>query len=263
MKNKINSITKYTCYLLLVLSLLPSVWTKSLAQITTYQYRKVADDKIDSFIYRETTYWSQVAKKAIDNKKLTFWALLEKIGGYDLPNSSNFLFVNTYPDVVQAGDIWNPTSVFPNVPMEKIETGSISTTTSWFFLHGENFAQAAKAVPDKDFKYIKMIYHNSEYPDSLVAMEKKYWSPFIKSAMDKGQTKQVAWGNAIVLGPAGDNIKFNTVSYDLYSTLQEALMPTWDPKTVYPAKGLGMIGKIETNRRGTAFYRIVKVVSAN
>src|SRR5215813_12214580 len=74
--------------------------------ITSYQYRRVPDKNIDEFVKRETTYWSKVAQKAVDEKKLTFWALLEKVGGYDLPNSSNFLFINTYTDVDQAGDIW-------------------------------------------------------------------------------------------------------------------------------------------------------------
>ena len=69
-------------------------------------------------------------------------------------------------------------------------------------------------------------------------------------------------GNARVLAPQGDNIKFTTVSYDLYKTLQEALMPVWDPKTVLPTKGLNMINKLELNRRGIVIYRIVKVVAA-
>jgi hypothetical protein len=43
--------------------------------------------------------------------------------------------------------------------------------------------------------------------------------------------------NAIVLAPLGDNIKFTSVTYDLYKTLQEALMPYWDPKTVFSNKG--------------------------
>ena len=64
--------------------------------ITSYQYRHVPDDKIEEFIKRETTYWSKVAEKAVKDKTMTFWALLEKIGGYDLPNSSNYLFINTF-----------------------------------------------------------------------------------------------------------------------------------------------------------------------
>ena len=80
--------------------------------------------------------------------------------------------------------------------------------------------------------------------------------------MDKNQTPQMAWGNAIVLAPMGDDIKGTTISYDLYKTLQDALYPNWDPKVVFPAKGLGMLNKIALTRRGTAVYRVVKVVAS-
>ena len=194
---------------------------------------------------------------------MSFWALFEKVGGYDLPNSSNFLFINTFTDVDNAGSIWNNAESITGVKMAQMETNSISTTTSQFFLHNDGWAQAAKAVPPKDFNYVVMIYHNTNYPDSLISMEKTYWLPFIQKAMDNNQTSQVAWGNALVLSPSGDNIKFNTVSYDLFKTLSDALMPKWESNAVFPGEGLTKINNIEINRRGSAIYRIVKVVSAN
>ena len=81
--------------------------------------------------------------------------------------------------------------------------------------------------------------------------------------MDKSLTRQLAWGNAVVLSPAGDNIKFNTVSYDLYASLGDALLTPWEPKVVFPVKGLDLLDKIRLNRSGKAVYRIVKVVSSN
>ncbi|HYM93152.1 MAG TPA: hypothetical protein VET23_03370, partial [Chitinophagaceae bacterium] len=177
------------------------------------------------------------------------------------PNSSNFLFINTFPDIDKAGDAFKDAEKTAGVKMAQMETNSISTTTSQFFLHEESWAQSAKADPTKDFNYVVMVYHNTDYPDSLVNMEKEYWSPFIQKAMDNGQTSMKAWGDAIVLSPKGDNIKFTTVSYDLFKTLQDALMPKWDPKTEFPG-GLNMIGKTELNRRGTVVYRVVKVVTA-
>jgi hypothetical protein len=262
MNNKINSVIKIAASAL-VLTFILGFQIKAAAQITVYQYRHVPDNNIEEFLKRETTYWSKVAQKAIDNKAMTFWAIFEKVGGYDLPNSSNYLFVNTFPDIDKAGDVWSNVEATAGVKIDQMETGSLSTTTSQIFLHGENWAQDAKAVPEKDFKYVKMIYHNSNYADSLIGLEKKHWGPFIQKAMDNNQTSQVAWGNAIVLSPSGDNIKFNTISYDLYSTLQDALLEKWDPKTVFPTKGLEQIGKLEINRRGSVIYRIVKVISAN
>ena len=69
--------------------------------ITTYQYRHVAPDKVAEFIKRETTYWSKIARKAIDAGKMSFWALLEKVGGTDLGTASNYMFVNSFPESTQ------------------------------------------------------------------------------------------------------------------------------------------------------------------
>lgn len=260
MLHKTNNLFKLVSRLLFFYALACSLQLQ--AQIVSYQYRRVPDDKREEFIKRETTYWTKVAQKAIDNKKMSFWALLEKVGGYDLPNSSNYLFINTFPNIDSAMAIWGDVEQVAGVPMNQMETNSFTTTTSQFFLHDEDWAQAAGAKPETDFNFVVMNYHNSNNPDSFIVLEKKYWKPFIQSAMDKKQTTQKAWGNARVLSPSGENIKFNTVSYDLFSTLQEALMTTWDPKTVFPAKGLGLLDKIRTNIPATVVYRVVKVVTA-
>ncbi len=266
MLTKKFSLSKMACSILL-LTFLTSLHLKSKAQddssITVYQYRHVPGDKIDEFIKRETTYWSKVAEAAVKNKTMTFWALLEKVGGYDLPNSSNFLFINTFPNIDKVGNVFGSPEKISGVPMAKMETNSMSTTTSQFFLHAAGWAQAANAKPEKDFNYVVMVYHNTNNPDSLIALENKYWAPFIKKAMDNKQTPQMAWGNAIVLSPSGEDIKFNTVSYDLYKTLKDALMPIWDPKTEIPREGLNKINTMEINRRGSVVYRVVKVVSSN
>jgi len=253
---------KKTITSLLIVSLLTFFQVSSFSQITVYQYRHVPDDKVEEFVKRETTYWSKVAEKAVKDKSMTFWALLEKVGGYDMPNSSNFLFINTFPDIDKTNEVFTNVESIAGVKMSEMETYSMSTTTSQFFLHNEGWAQDAKADPAKDFNYVVMIYHDSQYADSLIGLENKYWLPFVKKAMDNNQTPMMAWGNARVLAPAGDNIKFTTVSYDLYKTLQEALMPIWDTKTVFPDKGLDRINKLELTRRGISIYRIVKVVSA-
>jgi hypothetical protein len=252
--------------LILLIILFSCVQLKSRAQtdrsVTVYQYRRVPADKVDEFVKRETTYWSKVAEHAVKNKTMTFWALLEKQGEYDMENSSNYLFINTFPDIDKVGEVFGSPEKITGVPLAKMETNSMSTTTTQLFVHEEDWQQVASANPPKDFNYVVMIYHNTNYPDSLIGLEKKYWSPFIKKTMDNKQTPQVAWGNAVVLSPSGDNIKFNTISYDLYKTLQDALMPNMNGNIDFPDEGLGKINAIELNRRGSVVYRVVKVVAA-
>jgi hypothetical protein len=229
--------------------------------ITVFQYRHVPDKNIEEFLKRETTYWSKVAEKAAKSKTMTFWAVLEKVGGYDLPNSSNYLFVNTFPDIDKIGDVFNNVEATAGVKMAAMETNSLSTTTSEIFMHDVGSVQKDNTT-DNDVKYVVVLYHNTGSPDSLIQLENKYWAPFIKGAMNSGQTPQVGWGNSIILAPLGGKMTFSTISYDLYKTLGDALMPKWDPKTVFPNTGLGMIGALETGARGMSVYRVVKAVSS-
>ena len=228
--------------------------------ITTYQYRHVAPDKMAEFIKRETTYWSKVAKDAIAKGNLTFWGLFQKIGGSDDADSPNFLFINTFKNIDgNMGNIWNATKAFPGTPLAKMETNSISTTTSTVFLSDDGWQQSAKAVPDKDFNYVVMNYHNSSDPAGFVALEKKYWGPFIKTTMDNNQVSQVAWGNSIVLSPRGGNMKFNSVSADLFPTLKAALMPGWSSNVTFPTQGLDSLQKISLSPSDAVIYKIIKV----
>jgi hypothetical protein len=229
--------------------------------ITVHMYRKVPGDKRNEFIKRETTYWAEMVRKELSKGNITFWALLEKVGGDDLENSSNFLFINTYNNIDAMNEIWGSiTAAFPNVTMDNMETSSMSTTTSVIFLRSTGWQEAAAVEADKDFKFIKYIYHNSPNPNALVALENKHWAPFIKSTMDKKQTSQRGWGNAVLLSPHSSKMNYNSISFDLYPTLKEALNPTWDSKVVFP-EGLSEIGQMETTTREHDIYRIVKVVN--
>lgn len=229
--------------------------------ITVYQYRRVPNDKIDEFIKRETTYWAEVAKKAMAKGNLTFWALLAKMGEVGLDQSSNFLFINTYKNIDEAEKVWaEAATAFPNVSMDKMETSSMSTVTSQIYLRDEGWQEATGAVPDKDFNYVRLVYHKGNSGTAMVAAENKHWAPFIKSIMDKKQTSQKGWGVARVLSPLGSEM-FSSVTYDLFPTLSEALNPTWDPKVVIPTAGIEEINKLETGEREQVVYRVVKAVS--
>jgi len=229
--------------------------------ISVYQYRQVPADKIDEFIKRETTYWSKVAEKGFAKGNLTFWALLEKVGGYDVQNSSNFLFINTYNDVDKISDVWSTAAADAGVTIDKMETNSMSKVTSMLFLKSGGWQNVENAVPTDQYKYLSMIYHQSSNPAGLIEAENKHWGPFIKSAMDKKLTSQVAWGNAVLLSPSGPDMQFNTVSYDLYPSLKDALEQKWDESLVVP-EGMTEITELENGQRMGVVYRIVHAVSA-
>ena len=229
--------------------------------ISVYQYRQVAPEQMEEFISRETKYWSKVAEVALSKGNLMFWGLFQKVGGFDEPNSPNILFINTYKNIDAMGNIWDPSGVWPNVPMEQMETFSMSKVINTIFTKPEAWVKASNAIPEKDYHFVKMIYHNASNPNNLIALEAKHWGPFIQSAMNSGKTKQKAWGNARILSPTGPKMQANTISLDIYSSLKEALDPTWDQNAVFPTDGLTEIGKLEMDQRISFVYRIVKVVS--
>jgi len=232
--------------------------------VTTYQYRHVAPDKVAEFIKRETTYWSKIARKAIDSGKMSFWALLEKVGGTDMGTASNYLFINSFPDInADLSKVFDPSKLFPGVAISKIETNSISTTTGEVFVMDNAWVQAANAVPAKDFNYVMMNYHNSSDPTSFNNIEKNNWGSFIKTAMDNNQVDQKGWGNSIVLTPTGGNMKFNCLSVDLYSNLKSALAPTWSPNLTFPTAALDSLQKISLSTPARIIYRIIKVEAKN
>jgi len=61
------------------------------------------------------------------------------------------------------------------------------------------------------------------------------------------------------LSPSGADIKFNTVSYDLFSTLKAALLQDWNTNTKFPTTGLDSLNKIAVTMPSREIYRIVKV----
>jgi hypothetical protein len=258
---QISSLYKKTIFSLLIFAFLIPLQQLH-AQISVYQYRHVPADKVEEFIKRETTYWSKVAQKAVDAKRMNFWGLFEKVGGYDLPNSSNFLFINGFSNIDSAwsGDAFDPAKLFPKVPYAQMETGSFTTVTSQIFFKTEDWAEAKGVNQAKDFNYVVMNYHLSENPSAFINAEKNLWKPFLQSAMDKKQTQQVGWGNASVLSPTGGDMKFNSISYDLFRTLQDALLTPWDPATMFP-DNLEMFSNMRKHESARVIYRIVKVVS--
>jgi hypothetical protein len=263
---KTNKMKKRICFNKLTVSvfivalMLGAVNYLQAQDITTYQYRHVDPDKAGEFIKRETTYWSKVARKAIDNGKMSFWALLEKVGGTEMGTASNFLFVNSWPDLnADLSSVFDPTKLFPGIPMSKISTDAMGTVTGEVFVINDGWQEVAKVNPATDYQYVLFNYHNSSNPSEFNRLEKDHWGPFIKAAMDNKQVDQKAWGNSIVLMPTGGTMKFNCLSIDLYSNIKSALNPTWSPTITFPNAGLDSLQKISLDPPARVLYRIVKV----
>lgn len=237
-----------------------SLNAQSERSISVYQYRYVAPADMNEYLERETKYWSKIAENAMTKGNMTFWGIFRKVGGFDMPNTPNILIINTFNDLDNREGLWNVKEVFPDVPFEKIETMSLSTTLHTLFVKPQVFVQAKDAVPEKDFNYVHMVYHKASNARKLIALEDEHWKPFIKDLMDSGKVEQKAFGNALILSPSDPMMKANTISFDIYSTLHETLDPTFPQDVEFPEEGLKEIFDIETDERMRYVYRIVKVV---
>lgn len=255
MKNQlINLLTALLCFIFTV--------QIGAQDISVFQFRQVPNDKVGEFIHRETTYWAEVAQKAVDQGNLVTWALLERVGGYDIPNSSNFLFINTVKDInANMSEMWNASAVFPDVPESQISTWGMSTVTSQAFVRPNPMVMAANADP-KDFNFVKINFWKSSDPAAFVALEQEHWAPFIKEEMAKSGVSQVAWSNAELINPRGPNIPANSMSFDIYPTLGDVLTPKWSEGVAFPNEALAKLQEM-TESRSEVIYRVVKVVSAN
>ena len=230
--------------------------------IMILQYRRVPQDQMAEFIHRETTYWSKVAEKAIEDGNLLSWALLQKVGGWNMESASNVLFINVVKDLDRVGEMWDASKVFPDVPIEEIETNSMSTVTTTAFLAPGTYIEGPNTQPE-DMGYVKINYINASSSTNLLNLENEHWLPFIEAEMAKEGTSQVAWGNARILYPLGPDIKANFMSFDVYPSLHEALMPKWSEDAAFPEEGMQKINEITLNRRGAGIYAVVKSIDAD
>lgn len=243
------------------LALVVTITTATVAQsVSVYQFRHVPQENVSKFIQREVTFWQKVAQKAIDEGKMEFWGLFQKVGVYDAPNSSNFLFINIYENIDEAGG-WDPSGVFPNVPVDAMETMSLGHVTSQVYVRPLEWVDGPNANPEEDYRYVVMNYFDPASPGDWLAMEREDFKPYITEAMKSEGFSQCAWGNARVLAPIGGGMNVATISMDVFSTLQEALMPNTESDVEAPVdKIMEQWNQLRTPYQ-RVIYRIVAVAN--
>ncbi len=234
----------------------------SAQEITTHLYRRVAPENVNEYVKREINYYGKFAQEEMKKGNLTFWAILERVGGDQMDVEPNILIINSYVDINKPLDWANVKIMFPNVKMENIEVNSISTTTGKVFLEDlGNHIQAPNVNPDADFKYIRINYHDMKDISWHLTFEEEKIKPHFQAAMNSGKTTIKGWGNAIILAPRSEGFPFRTESYDLFSSLSDALsLNNFSGGMEFP---LGYFDEWQKNiiePRHISIYRIVKVV---
>lgn len=234
-------------------------------EITTHQYRRVAPENVQEYLKRETTYWSKFAESEIKKGNLTFWAILQRVGGTNMETAPNILIVNTFKDLDKSADWGSVADLFPGVTMEDIQTNTLSTTTDMIFLRDQgNHIQAEGVDPEKEFNFVRIIYHNTKSPSQHLNFEAEKWKAQVSKAMSEDKTSIKGWGNSVIISPVSGKFPYNSSSYDLFSSSHAALSPSFSEDWSMPD---GFWDGFEDNyaepARNSNLYRIVAVRSAD
>lgn len=225
--------------------------------VTMAQYHHVDAENRAEFIHRETTYWAEVAQAAIKEGKMNSWQLWEKVGGWNMDDSPNFIFINGFvaiDNMNNLNDVWNPAKVFPKVRMKDMGTRGLSTLKHQLVFTGNAFAGSNEVAP-----FIRVNYSKASDLDKYLELEKTLWQPFIKGQMESGNTSQVSWFSAVKIMPFGADFPFNAVSVDGFNKLSEAIMPRTSYKTAPTYPDMSAINDVHVKQR-IQVYRLVKEV---
>ena len=248
----------------ILLAFMMSILFVSAQGITTHSYKRVEPENMQEFLKREMTYWRKFAEQEVKKENLTFWAILERVGGINEDHEPNILIIKTYNDI-DTNINWNGVqALFPKVKMENIQTSNLCTQVATVFLRSkQNHTQNKDTDPYKDFKYVKIVYHNPKIPGKLLDFEKNKWKPMMQEAMDKGQTTMTGWGNATILHPASSDFPYKTESHDIFGSLSDALSPIFSEEMEIEKDFFFDVEDNEVGPRKVQLYKIVGMVSAN
>ena len=198
--------------LLFVLSLL---WFNlSAAQVATLMYVEVSNENQQRFERLEKDYWSQIAKKAIDDGKMSSWIMLKEVS---VPGVHRYLFANYFKDITQltqGASIWNPEVIGMN--LADIETNSIKTIINVEFYKAE-------AAIGESAKYAIINYFSPVNLEGFVTEELQLWKPWFENNMKNKSIKQKNWAVGTKIYPSGNESGSSALTRDGFDSLSDAM----------------------------------------
>lgn len=198
--------------LLFVLSLL---WFNlSAAQVATLMYVEVSNENQQRFERLEKDYWSQIAKKAIDDGKMSSWIMLKEVS---VPGVHRYLFANYFKDITQltqGASIWNPEVIGMN--LADIETNSIKTIINVEYYKAE-------AAIGESTKYVIINYFSPVNLEGFVTEELQLWKPWFENNMKNKSIKQKNWAVGTKIYPSGNESGSSALTRDGFDSLSDAM----------------------------------------
>uniref|UniRef100_UPI0040470B3F hypothetical protein n=1 Tax=Algoriphagus sp. TaxID=1872435 RepID=UPI0040470B3F len=199
-------------HLLFILFLLFS--NLSTAQVVTLMYVEVSNENQQRFERLEKDYWSQIAKKAIDDGKMMSWIMLKEIS---IPGTHKYLFVNYFENLdqlSQASSIWNPEKIGMN--FEDIDTFGIKRIVNVEYWKAEGLV-------GESAKYVIMNYFSPANLEGFVTENLELWKPWFEKSIKNNRLKQTNWAIGTKIYPSGNQTGSFAITRDGFDSLSDAM----------------------------------------
>ena len=169
------------------------------AQYYSITYVNVPPENQAEFASIETTYWSKVAKAAIDAGKQSAWGLVAAVGG--VPNGWTHAFINVYEtaeDLANSSSNWDPSSV---LGIEASLLNTVKLTDGGF-----NFQNWAVQTS---------LNAGERTPESVTVWN---W----KKQFENDMGGRISWGVGLKLNNRSQDLS-SVMTWDRYPSLADAL----------------------------------------
>ena len=187
----------------------------STAQVVTLMYVEVSNENQQRFERLEKDYWSQIAKKAIDDGKMMSWIMLKEIS---IPGTNKYLFVNYFENLEQlsqASSIWNiPEELGMNI--EDINTNGIKRIVNVEYCKAEGGVGGPS-------KYLIMNYFSPTDLEGFVTENLELWKPWFEKNMKNNRLKQKNWAIGTKIYPSGNQSGSSAITRDGFDSLSDAM----------------------------------------
>uniref|UniRef100_UPI0040489346 hypothetical protein n=1 Tax=Algoriphagus sp. TaxID=1872435 RepID=UPI0040489346 len=186
----------------------------STAQVVTLMYVEVSNENQQRFERLEKDYWSQIAKKAIDDGKMMSWIMLKEIS---IPGTHKYLFVNYFENLdqlSQASSIWNPEKIGMN--FEDIDTFGIKRIVNVEYWKAEGLV-------GESAKYVIMNYFSPTDLEGFVTENLELWKPWFEKSIKNNRLKQKNWAVGTKIYPSGNQSGSFAISRDGFDNLSDAM----------------------------------------
>ena len=186
----------------------------STAQVVTLMYVEVSNENQQRFERLEKDYWSQIAKKAIDDGKMMSWIMLKEIS---IPGTHKYLFVNYFENLdqlSQASSIWNPEKIGMN--FEDIDTFGIKRIVNVEYWKAEGLV-------GESAKYVIMNYFSPADLEGFVTENLELWKPWFEKGIKNNRLKQTNWAIGTKIYPSGNQTGSFAITRDGFDSLSDAM----------------------------------------